>query len=1271
MRHKHLFFRLSDGIRTKIALGVLLSGGSTLVGCSSGGSEEPTISTVAKYSSSDESKPEKKWKHESVGESEHALYEAAAVRPIALSPKGYVAVTNTPNDSIEIFKPRRRGTKACASIHVGVRPVAAAWVGDDIWVVNHLSDSVSVVRFDDKRCRGYVARTLQVGDEPRDIVAARNEQGRQYVFVTAAHRGQNVLDESGQFRDPELTVPGVGRADVFVYDSNQVSSGQTDQPLKIINLFTDVPRALAVGDHKVYAAGFLSGNQTAVIRYQLVIDKGRKSYRALDSDADFQIDDGAEHFIEGGYPAVRGNGRCISAQTTVSPLSTNDFIMDVCVETAPDDPNRPIAIHPQVPGEVTPTCSCTNAIGELQRSPPLIVRFYESEEICGSNYAQDIGGCWLEPPRDDQVSGLRYALSWNEAVPFSLPDKDVFTIDLTDEPVLSDETFRQVGTTLFSLAVHPRSGQVFVGNLEARNHVRFEGPGESEEQSDAHGNTTVRGHVAESRVTVLDPDGRVKPVHLNDHIDYTQCCAPSPNDETERSLAFPVSLAISNTRDRRGRPHRDQDLYLAALGSDKVAVLNTRKLDRARPGRPVQDKSDHIEVPGGPVGLALDDERERLYVLARFSNDLVVIDTDTRKTLQRIHLTNPEPQSVVNGRRFLYDARSTSSHGDTACFSCHIYGDLDGLAWDLGDPNSVEVENLGPFFSKPEILSAPLTSHFLALKGPMTTQSLRGMANHGAMHWRGDRRSSDPISTHPDSGAFDEVTAFTAFNVAFPGLTGRAEPLSEAEMTKFTDFILQVMYPPNPIRALDDSLTEEQKRARNRYFGCTISDESMAQGLCADGRSIEEETLACNCANPPRFFLGLEPLPDYCNLEISDFQNTCHGCHTLDPDGNSEFDVAKPGFFGTSGVYTNDAVAHILKVPHLRNMYQKVGMFGSYNTPEGIGLTSITDSVLGVRRGGLLASQNRHMGDQVRGFGFTHAGEEDSIFHFFSLTGFVRSPAPSPLFPNDNAAGFEPVLPWDAQTCFENQLPSLNGAFLSQLGSPAELQQLGAWLATLNDSDATPEEQAAAVVGLQTFILSLPEDNPGSVFQLVPFEQALGQLALPLFACGSLPDYATLSALGCFDLHTGAGCEPLLDVVRGCSLWGATLEEVIPNGTQACISAGIVGKADMESFVFAFDNNVKPIVGQQVTVNSSETGETGTGQDRLALLVAQTQMGNADLVASGPKNEYVYHKGKLLRGDGRLISMSDALEHERVLTYSALAPGEGVKRSSARPHKGH
>ena len=90
-----------------------------------------------------------------------------------------------------------------------------------------------------------------------------------------------------------------------------------------------------------------------------------------------------------------------------------------------------------------------------------------------------------------------------------------------------------------------------------------------------------------------------------------------------------------------------------------------------------------------------------------------------------------------------------------------------------------------------------------------------------------------------------------------------------------------------------------------------------------------------------------------------------------------------------------------------------------------------------------------------------------------------------------------------------------------------------------------------------------------------------------LLACSSLPPEATLRSLGCFDLKTGAGCATLINTVRGCALWGATLEEIVPNGTKACHSMGLDDKADMEDFVFAFDSNMKPIVGQQVTVREN------------------------------------------------------------------------------------
>jgi hypothetical protein len=92
-------------------------------------------------------------------------------------------------------------------------------------------------------------------------------------------------------------------------------------------------------------------------------------------------------------------------------------------------------------------------------------------------------------------------------------------------------SYSRVGTVLFNLAVNPVSGNVYVSNTEARNEVRFEGTG-------IFAGSTVRGHLAESRVTVIQPGGTVTPRHLNKHIDYG--VVPSAAGVKEKSLATPI-----------------------------------------------------------------------------------------------------------------------------------------------------------------------------------------------------------------------------------------------------------------------------------------------------------------------------------------------------------------------------------------------------------------------------------------------------------------------------------------------------------------------------------------------------------------------------------------------------------------------------------------------------------------------------------------------------------------------------------------------------------
>src|SRR5262249_18169804 len=127
------------------------------------------------------------------------------------------------------------------SVSVGLEPVAvAARSNTEVWVVNHLSDSVSVVNVYPQHAR-RVVQTLLVGDEPRDIVFAG--PGHTRVFITTAHRGQNAGGR-GRSTDPnaELTTPGVGRADVWVFDADHLGTSLGGDPLTVLTLFTDTPR---------------------------------------------------------------------------------------------------------------------------------------------------------------------------------------------------------------------------------------------------------------------------------------------------------------------------------------------------------------------------------------------------------------------------------------------------------------------------------------------------------------------------------------------------------------------------------------------------------------------------------------------------------------------------------------------------------------------------------------------------------------------------------------------------------------------------------------------------------------------------------------------------------------------------------------------------------------------------------------------------------------------------------------------------------------------
>ena len=711
------------------------------------------------------------------------VFESGPVRPLALSADGQrLYVVNGPAGCLEIYALNGDALSLVSSVSVGLEPVSIAErTSNELWVVNHLSDSVSVVRLDGTP---RVLRTLQVGDEPRDIVFAGNNRDR--AFITAANRGQN----RPGFTSASLTTPGSGRADVWIFDAAQLEDSLNGKPLSIVTLPADVPRALAVSSdgRTVYAAAFMSGNRTTVLHRD--------------------------------------------------------------------------AINTPKPGLTT------SADGVQAPATGLIVR-YE-------------GTTWRDEARTD----------WSSQVKLTLSDEDVFAINASATIPSITDRFVGVGTTLFNMAV-AADGRIFVSNTEAFNEVRFEGSGR-------RGNSTVRGRIAESRISMISPtSGAVTAVHLNRHIDFNlpQGTTVSAADKV-RSLSQPTAMVLNSSGDT---------LFTAAFGSAKVAALPTTALIS---GSYTSDVTRLIDVPAGPAGLAINSAGSRLFVYSRIAHAISVIDVPNRTLLSTRSLFSPESIAIKEGRRFLYDATLSSANGTVSCASCHVFGDLDHLAWDLGNPDDRMQTNPNAYLP----LSPRTTPRFHPLKGPMTTQTLRGMKGNGPMHWRGDRTGTSRAVVRGTTESLEEA-AFKEFNSAFVALLGRETALPADQMQAFTDFVMQLAMPPNPVRALDNSLTEQESAGRNFYM------------------------------NFPSTLLG-----------------SCDNCHRLRP---------LEGQFGTNGLMTFEGgrITENFKIPQLRNMYTKVGMFG------------------------FSGDNSAATGLQIRGFGFSHDGAVDTLENFLRDPVFI---CPSP-----------------------------------------------------------------------------------------------------------------------------------------------------------------------------------------------------------------------------------------------------------------------------------
>lgn len=349
---------------------------------------------------------------------------------------------------------------------------------------------------------------------------------------------------------------------------------------------------------------------------------------------------------------------------------------------------------------------------------------------------------------------------WNSKIPYDLQFVEFLEIDTSTRAVVHN--WNDIAVILMGAAYDPVHDLAAVSGTYALNDVRFE--------------PKLVGHNTEARLALCRNDGtRFRPL-VNPQINYA--VATGPQAERDSAIGIPSGVAFSPDGNR---------VYLTSFASNKLGVFN------AATGAIVA----RVPTVAGPTGVLPDPARARIYVVGRFQNQLQTLSSATLASQNVTGIGfDPTPDDIVNGRKFFYSG-ATSGHGDQACASCHLFGDTDNLGWDLGNP-------LGDMQAKPIGMIDPALQGFHPMKGPMMTQSLRGLPGTGLLHWRGDRAD------------------FNAFKPAFQSLMGKDTPIADSEMTAMSAFVMPLVYPPNPRQNLDRTMPDapagQPSAARGQQF---------------------------------------------------------------------------------------------------------------------------------------------------------------------------------------------------------------------------------------------------------------------------------------------------------------------------------------------------------------------------------------------------------------------------------------------------------------------
>jgi YVTN family beta-propeller protein len=236
----------------------------------------------------------------------------------------------------------------------------------------------------------------------------------------------------------------------------------------------------------------------------------------------------------------------------------------------------------------------------------------------------------------------------------------------------------------------------------------------------------------------ISPDGKIGhvPAKLDNIFRGTaRDGRPLTFESSVRALAMQVNLANASEvlgarvdfNDREG----PRDIELSPLGDYAFVALTGSNMVEVRDGYSGALVSAMRDTGAAPIGLAMSDSGDSLFVQNFLTRDIAAYDTRALVTsksfeprlLSRVRVSAREPlaEDILRGKTLFYNAIDPriGRDGYIACASCHRDGGQDGRTWDFSDRGE-------------------------GLRNTITLRGRGGLAQ-GALHW---------------SANFDEVQDF-------------------------------------------------------------------------------------------------------------------------------------------------------------------------------------------------------------------------------------------------------------------------------------------------------------------------------------------------------------------------------------------------------------------------------------------------------------------------------------------------------------------------------